>query len=69
MTQRSITKNYVSFGMVIGAGIGLCVGVVLGSIGIGLAIGAGVGLVIGASMNKQKQREAENEQPDVSDNV
>jgi hypothetical protein len=36
-----------SWGLVIGAGFGLLIGVALGNAGIGLIFGAGVGLVLG----------------------
>ncbi len=45
-------KKKLILGLVFGAGIGLCVGILTGNIAIGLALGAGVGLVFGSLIKK-----------------
>lgn len=45
-------KKKLILGLVFGAGIGLCVGILIGNIAIGLALGAGVGLVFGSLIKK-----------------
>ncbi|MFD0796297.1 hypothetical protein ACFQZJ_02405 [Maribacter chungangensis] len=42
----------LTLGLIFGAGIGLCAGVLTGSIAIGLALGAGIGLVFGVISKK-----------------
>jgi F0F1-type ATP synthase assembly protein I len=44
----------VGLGIVLGAGIGAAIAVVLGSGGAWLAIGIAVGIVIGVTMSKRK---------------
>lgn len=44
-------KN-ITLGVIFGAGIGLCVGILTNTIAMGLALGAGVGLVLGAVIKK-----------------
>jgi len=42
-------NKHITLGLVFGAGIGLCIGIVTNNIEIGLSLGAGVGLVLGAA--------------------
>ncbi len=42
-------NKLITLGLVFGAGIGLCIGIVTNNIEIGLSLGAGVGLVLGAA--------------------
>ena len=48
-------NKYISLGIVFGAGIGLCIGVLTNNIAIGTSLGAGVGLVFGALFKKYKK--------------
>ncbi len=41
-------NKYITLGLVFGAGIGLCIGILTDNIAIGLSLGAGAGLVLGA---------------------
>jgi hypothetical protein len=43
-------NNYVTLGLIFGAGIGLSVGVLTESLAIWLSIGAGAGLTLGAGL-------------------
>ncbi len=45
-------KNKLKLGLLFGAGIGLCVGILTNHIAIGLVLGAGVGLVFGSIIKK-----------------
>ena len=45
-------KKKLIVGLIFGAGIGLCGGILTGNIAIGLALGAGVGLIFGALIKK-----------------
>ncbi|MFP4846478.1 hypothetical protein [Winogradskyella sp. PE311] len=42
-------KN-ITIGVLFGAGIGLCIGILTNNIAIGMSLGAGAGLVIGAAL-------------------
>jgi len=42
-------KN-ITLGVLFGAGIGLCIGILTNSIAIGMSLGAGAGLVLGAAL-------------------
>jgi len=44
-------KRFV-LGLIFGAGIGLCVGILTSNIAIGLALGAGLGLIFGTVIKK-----------------
>ncbi len=46
-------RNYVSYGMIYGAGIGLCLGAVMGNVPLGLPIGAGIVMLLGLIINKK----------------
>ena len=46
-------RNYVSYGMIYGAGIGLCIGAVIGNVPLGLPIGAGIGMLSRLMINKK----------------
>ncbi|WP_340201549.1 hypothetical protein [Ascidiimonas sp. W6] len=51
-------NKHITLGLVFGAGIGLCIGVLINSIAIGLLLVAGVGLVLVAVLgNGVKKRE------------
>lgn len=39
-------------GLIFGAGIGLCLGILIDNIALGVSLGAGVGLVFGATVKK-----------------
>lgn len=43
-------KKHLIIGVLFGAGIGLCTGILTNTIAIGLALGAGAGLVLGSPM-------------------
>ena len=45
-------KKKLIVGVVFGAGIGLCAGILTGNIAIGLALGAGVGWILGTTIRK-----------------
>lgn len=45
-------KKKLVLGLVFGAGIGLCTGILTNNIALGITIGAGVGLVFGAIIKK-----------------
>lgn len=45
-------KKKLTIGLLFGAGIGLCVGILTNNIAIGMSLGAGVGLVLGATVKK-----------------
>lgn len=53
-------KKYRALGLLFGAGIGLCVGLLTDNIAFGISLGAGVGLVIstalGTSVNKENEQ-------------
>ncbi len=51
-------KN-ITLGLVFGAGIGLCIGILTNSIAIGLSLGAGAGLVLGAALGTGVKKENE----------
>lgn len=52
-------KNIV-IGLVFGAGIGLCIGILINSIAIGLSLGTGAGLVLGATLETAAKKENRN---------
>ncbi len=52
-------KN-MTLGLVFGAGIGLCIGILINSIAIGLSLGTGAGLVLGATLKTGAKKENEN---------
>ena len=52
-------NNYKTLGLIFGAGIGLCIGVLTNNIAIGLSLGAGVGLVLGAALGTSVKKENE----------
>jgi len=43
-------NKQIALGVLFGAGIGLCVGILTNSISIALPLGAGAGLVLGAAL-------------------
>ncbi len=43
-------KKHLKIGVLFGAGVGLCAGILTNTIAIGLALGAGAGLVLGSPM-------------------
>ena len=43
-------KKKLTLGLIFGAGIGLCIGILTNSISIALPLGAGAGLVLGAAL-------------------
>jgi hypothetical protein len=45
-------KKKLGLGLIFGAGIGLCAGILTSNIAIGLALGTGAGLVLGAVIKK-----------------
>ena len=45
-------KKKLGLGLIFGAGIGLCAGILTNTIAIGLALGAGAGLVLGTIIKK-----------------
>ncbi len=46
--------KHITLGILFGAGIGLCIGILTNTIAIGLVLGAGVGLVFGAAFRVKK---------------
>ena len=52
-------KKKLTLGLIFGAGIGLCVGILTSNIAIGLVIGAGAGLVIGTAIGTRFKKENE----------
>ncbi len=52
-------NNYKALGLVFGAGIGLCIGIVTNSLAIGISLGAGAGLVLGAALGTSVKKENE----------
>ena len=55
-------NNFKALGLIFGAGIGLCVGILTVNLDIWLAIGAGTGLAISAGLStyvKGKKRDCE----------
>ena len=52
-------KNIV-IDLVFGAGIGLCIGILINSIAIGLSLGTGAGLVLGATLETAAKKENRN---------
>lgn len=51
-------KN-IALGLVFGAGMGLCIGILIHSIAIGLSLGTGAGLVLGATLETGVKKEDE----------
>ncbi len=45
-------KKKLILGIIFGAGIGLCVGILTNNIALGLALGAGAGLVLASAAKK-----------------
>lgn len=45
-------KKKLILGLLFGAGIGLCAGILTSNIAIGISLGTGVGLVLGATVKK-----------------
>lgn len=45
---------YVSFGLMLGAGMGIIMGAALDNIPIGISFGAGLGLMLGITLNMIK---------------
>ena len=52
-------NKYIALGLVFGAGIGLCIGILTNNIAIGLSLGAGAGLVLGAALGTSVKKEIE----------
>jgi hypothetical protein len=52
-------NKYIALGLVIGAGVGLCLGIVTNSIAIGMSLGAGAGLVFGFALGTAVKKENE----------
>lgn len=52
-------NKHIVLGLVFGAGIGLCIGILINSIAIGLSLGAGAGLVLGATLEIEVKKENE----------
>tara|TARA_R110002096_G_scaffold414550_1_gene615702 strand:- start:826 stop:993 length:168 start_codon:yes stop_codon:yes gene_type:complete len=51
-------KN-ITLGVLFGAGIGLCIGILTNSIAVGLSLGAGAGLALGAAFRTGDKKENE----------
>ncbi len=47
-------NKQITYGIIFGAGIGLCIGILTNTIAIGLVLGTGVGLVFGAAFRVKK---------------
>jgi hypothetical protein len=45
------------YGLILGAAIGLVVGIGLNNIGLGISIGAGAGIVFGLLLTKNKKKD------------
>ncbi len=43
-------NKHLKLGLIFGAGIGLCIGILTNNIAIGLCLGSGVGLVLGTTL-------------------
>jgi len=54
-TKRCKKTNYLSYGMIYGAGIGMILGAAFGFVAYGLPIGAGVGLLLGRYLDKKHE--------------
>ena len=50
-------KNKLILGLIFGAGIGLCIGILTNNIAIGLSLGAGIGLVLGTALGIKIKKE------------
>lgn len=50
-------NNYTALGLIFGAGMGICLGVVTDNLAIGLSIGAGAGLALGTAFGAAVKRE------------
>jgi hypothetical protein len=50
--KKTNQNSLLSLGLIIGAGIGLLIGMVAGNLAIGIAIGAGVGLMFGVVIGR-----------------
>lgn len=51
-------KN-IALGLVFGAGMGLCIGILINSIAISLSLGTGAGLVLGTTLAAGVKKENE----------
>lgn len=49
----------IKLGLIFGAGIGLCIGILTNSIAVGLSLGAGAGLALGAAFRTGDKKENE----------
>ncbi len=52
-------NKYLISGLTFGAGIGLCIGILVNNIAIGLSLGAGVGLVLGNAIGTKSKKKNE----------
>ena len=52
-------NKYIALGLVFGAGIGLCTGILTDNIAIGISLGAGAGLVLGVALGTKLKKENE----------
>jgi len=48
-------KKKLVLGLIFGAGIGLCTGILTNNIAIGLGLGAGIGLVLGGLLKNSNE--------------
>lgn len=53
-------NKYLISGLTFGAGIGLCIGILVNNIAIGLSLGAGVGLVLGNAIGTKSKKSMKN---------
>jgi len=49
-------NRYKTLGLVFGAGIGLCIGIMTNSLAIGISLGAGAGLALGAALETSAKK-------------
>lgn len=56
----NIKFKHLKLGVILGAGIGLCTGILTNSIALSLSLGAGVGLIFGVALRTGVKKENEN---------
>lgn len=54
--QKYPEGHFIGIGIVIGAGIGVVLGVIFENIGIGIALGTGLGVTVGALLEEKNRK-------------
>jgi len=49
-------NKHITLGLVFGAGVGTCIGILTNNISLGLSLGTGAGLVLGAALKKKSEK-------------